>query len=128
MVMDRRGPPKRMRNLVSVPDDVLHVIFALLEFRDKISAGLVCKQWDHLLKAGSAAGRHWVVVYDVERLVSRPALTRAKGDPAGESMVAAAERCVTCFHLLGVHAPCCAIHDFAIFCQTRLWLMQLLFF
>jgi hypothetical protein len=63
-----------------LPHDVMHNIFSKLKFEDKISSGLVCKQWDHLLKAGAAAGRHWVVCYNLNRAVSkRPSTTLNKG-------------------------------------------------
>ncbi len=49
------------------------VISNKLEFTDKISAGLVGKSLDQLLKDGTAATRHWVFDYNVETILARPA-------------------------------------------------------
>jgi hypothetical protein len=66
--MDRRALRKRRRHckLPTLPDEVLQKIFWKLEFLDKINAGLVCKDWDRLLNAGTPTERHWVVPYTVK--------------------------------------------------------------
>jgi hypothetical protein len=64
------GSSKRARYSAVLHDDVLHVIFCKLGFRDKINAGLVCKDWDKLLKAGTSTSRHWDVSYNFDKIVS----------------------------------------------------------
>jgi hypothetical protein len=108
--MGGSGSAKRMRHLENLPDDLMHVIFYRLDFRDKVSAGLVCKHWDQLLKIGSAAGRHWVVDYNVNRLVSKSASLYSNNEAAGEEMLVAMERCVTVlasFSQCTKHPPLC---------------------
>jgi hypothetical protein len=69
---------KRLKHLSDLPNDLMHVIFSKLEFLDKVTAGLVCKHWYHLLRAGTTAAKHWVVDYDVDNMVSHlDTLTRA---------------------------------------------------
>jgi hypothetical protein len=75
-VVGKNGSAKRIRHITTFPDDLMHVIFSKLEFLDKIKAGIVCKQWDQLLKAGTDNARHWVVDYNVDTLVSRLGPTR----------------------------------------------------
>jgi hypothetical protein len=105
-VVGTRRPPKRMRNLVAFPDDVMHLIFSKLSFKEKISCGLVCKQLDKLLKAGSAGGRHWVVNYHVNCQVLRAARLSSNREPAEESFTAATERCIAILqHPLYVQLP-----------------------
>ncbi len=89
-----------MRHLEDLPDDLIHHIFSELGFKDKIRSGLVCKHWDKLLKAGSGGGRHWVVPYDVNFLVTRSSSRWSIREPAGESMIAATKRCVTVYTAL----------------------------
>jgi hypothetical protein len=85
---------KRIQQCSVLPEDLLHVIFSKLGFKDKISAGLVCKQWDQLLKTGTPATRHWVVRYRLNSLVSsRSCITRSKGLLA--ERLENANRCVT---------------------------------
>jgi hypothetical protein len=97
-VRGRYGAPNGTKQLATLPDDVLHLIFSKLEFRAKISCGLVCTQWDQLLKAGGGAGKHWVVAYDVDSLALR-APSRWPSRQSGESLLAATERCVSALHL-----------------------------
>jgi hypothetical protein len=58
-----------------LPDDVMHVVFLKLNFMDKVNTGIVCKQWDQLPRAGTAAARHWVFNYNVDS----KAFTREEG-------------------------------------------------
>jgi hypothetical protein len=76
-------PASRKRILLSevLPDDLLHVIFSKLHFRDKVIAGHVCKHWDQLLKSGTAAARHWVVSYDLDAIIETIELERTPSDP-----------------------------------------------
>jgi hypothetical protein len=96
---------KRISQITTFPDDLMHVIFSKLEFRDKINASQVCKLWDQLLKASTDDARHWVVDYNVDTLVSSPAFkaTRKLHHSAQSSTLV--ERCVT------VHAPFCHSAD-----------------
>ncbi len=77
--MDRPGSSKRTKCVEVLPHDVLQIIFSRLEFRDKVRAGLVCKQWDQLLKTGSLPAKHWEVHYNINKIVSRTAYKR-RGD------------------------------------------------
>jgi hypothetical protein len=70
--MDGFGSSKRARHIAAFPDELMHIIFSKVEFQDKKRAGLVCKQWDQLLKAGTAAARHWEIDYTVKRIVESP--------------------------------------------------------
>jgi hypothetical protein len=65
--MDKGGAPKRLRCTASLPDDIMYFIFSKLNFMEKINAGMACKRWDGLLKDGTAASRHWVVQYDINK-------------------------------------------------------------
>jgi hypothetical protein len=99
--MGRSGSAKRVQYHVNLPDDLMHVILSSLDFRDKINAGVVCKQWDRVLKAGSGTARHWVIHFSVNSLVSKSALRTSSRQPAAESLIAATERCVECFIFRG---------------------------
>ncbi len=46
------------------------MIFSQLGFKDKLNAGLACKEWDHMVKDGTAAARHWDINYSVKRTVA----------------------------------------------------------
>jgi hypothetical protein len=70
--MARSGLAKRTRHIAALPDELMHIVFSKLDFHDKIYAGLACKQWDQLLKDGTAAARHWDIEYEVERIVAIP--------------------------------------------------------
>lgn len=70
-VICRCPSPGRILNILGLPDDVMDITFSKLEFKDKICVGLVCKQWDELLKAGTGALRHWAVYYNLDRCVSK---------------------------------------------------------
>jgi hypothetical protein len=71
--MQKHASGHGLLHVSDLPHDLVHNIFSKLDFNDKISSGLVCKQWDQLLKAGTFASRHWVVDYDVNTVVSRAA-------------------------------------------------------
>jgi hypothetical protein len=64
----RNASRKHSSNIFDLPDDLMYVIFEKLEFMDKVSAGLVCKHWEQLLRANAPAARQWVVDYNVDRL------------------------------------------------------------
>jgi hypothetical protein len=66
MARGESASPKRVPYFPLLPDDLMYVIFFKLDFRDKVNAGLVCKQWDQLLKAGTAPAKHWEVEYRVK--------------------------------------------------------------
>ncbi len=69
-VMSTSGSTKRTRHVTSFPNDLMHIIFSKLEMtKDKLNAGLACKEWDQLLKAGTPAARHWDIHYAVKRTV-----------------------------------------------------------
>jgi hypothetical protein len=70
--MGRSGSVKRARHIAALPDELMHIIFYELDFKSKICAGLACKQWDQLLKDGTAAARHWDIDYKVARIVALP--------------------------------------------------------
>jgi hypothetical protein len=70
--MDGFGSSKRARHIAAFPDELMHIIFSKVEFQDKIRAGLVCKQWDQLLKSGTPAARHWEIDFTVKRIVETP--------------------------------------------------------
>jgi hypothetical protein len=79
-VRGRYGSRDCSLNVLFLPDDLLHIIFAKLKFKDKVSAGLVCKQWEQLLQADNPAARHWVVNYNVDKVVASKAYkTRIQG-------------------------------------------------
>jgi hypothetical protein len=69
-VVGRYGSAKRIRHIATFPDELMHVIFSKLEFKDRITSGFVCKQWEKMLKAGKDTPRHWVVDYNVDSCVS----------------------------------------------------------
>jgi hypothetical protein len=96
-VVGRSWSAKRIHHIETFPDDLMHVIFAKLEFRDKVNASQVCKQWDELLKAGTANARHWVVDYNVDTIVSSKAFEATKGTHPAEQLSTCIERCVTVF-------------------------------
>jgi hypothetical protein len=74
--MGTPGSAKRMRHIAGFPDELMHIIFSKLDFRDKIKAGMAWKQWDQLLKAGTPAARHWDINYNVERIEPNPDVTK----------------------------------------------------
>jgi hypothetical protein len=72
----------------------MHVIFSRLEFKDKISAGQVCRDWGNLLKAGTADARHWNVNYNVDAIVTSAAFEATKSLPPPQQTSNYIERCV----------------------------------
>jgi hypothetical protein len=94
-VTGRSGSRKHIRHIANLPDDLMHIVFGMLEFRDKINASGVCKQWDQLLKAGTDNARHWVVNYNVDTIVSSSATRTAKSLPPAQRLEFYTERCVT---------------------------------
>jgi hypothetical protein len=91
--MGRSGSPKRIRYVATVPDDLMHVIFSKLDFKDKINAGKVCKQWDQLLKSGTADARHWVVDYNIDSIVSSRAFKQTRKLLPADQTATLIERC-----------------------------------
>jgi hypothetical protein len=75
-LMGAPGSAKRTRHIAVLPDELMHVIFSKLSFHNKIRAGLACKQWDQLLKAGTPAARHWNIDYIVQRTPTDPDATK----------------------------------------------------
>ncbi len=70
-VMEESGPGSAASNLVGsladLPRDVLlHEILSKIDFKDKLKAHQVCKEWSQLLTSGTSTGRHW----DVRHYVS----------------------------------------------------------
>jgi hypothetical protein len=70
---------ERMVNILSLPHDVIINILSKLEFRDKVMAGLACKQWDDILVVGSVGGKHWIVDFNVDIIVSRAGFKTSEG-------------------------------------------------
>ncbi len=64
-------------HVLDFPYDIMHIVFSKLRFMDKINAGMTCKQWEQLLKAGTANARHWDVRYDLDRVQSSAACARS---------------------------------------------------
>jgi hypothetical protein len=95
--MGRYASRKRVRHCPVLPNDLMHNIFSKLDFKDKISAGLVCKQWDRLLKTGTAAARHWVVDYNVDPIVASTACTSNNVNGPVAWKFAVIKRCVDSF-------------------------------
>jgi hypothetical protein len=75
--MQKLASSHRFPRVLDLPHDLTHNIFSKLGFNGKINSGLVCKQWDQLLKAGTDAFRHWVVDYDVNTVVFKAARPNA---------------------------------------------------
>lgn len=73
-------PPKKPSlHILEMPQDLQYRIISKLPFKSKLNAGLVCKHWDLLLRAGTPTERHWVVELNVNALVSRfPLFSREK--------------------------------------------------
>jgi hypothetical protein len=97
--MGRSPSPNRTSFILALPLDLLHIILSKLNFRDKVNAGLVCKQWEELLTASTPAARHWVVDYNVDRVVNSPAFTTANMDSFLQQPSLAVVRCVTPFRV-----------------------------
>jgi hypothetical protein len=68
--MESSGPRKRTLHIAAFPDELKHIIFSKLEFKEKLNAGLVCKEWDNLLRTCTGAARHWDIKYLVKRTVA----------------------------------------------------------
>jgi hypothetical protein len=73
--MNGSDSPESTLSVLSLPDDVLHVVILKLNFLEKINAGIVCKQWEHLLSSGTVSARHWIVNYKVDSILSSKAFT-----------------------------------------------------
>jgi hypothetical protein len=71
-VMESSTPRKRTLHIATFPDELKHIIFSKLDFKEKLNAGLVCKEWGNLLKTCTGAARHWDVGYSVKRTVASP--------------------------------------------------------
>jgi hypothetical protein len=70
------------------------MILSNLEFEDKVRAGLVCKDWDQLLKARTVGAKHWDVEYNVDRVVKKAVFTTDEGIVI-EQVSAMIVRCAT---------------------------------
>jgi hypothetical protein len=92
--MGRSNSPKRTSYILVLPLDLLHIILSKLNFRDKVNAGLVCKQWEELLTASTPAARHWIVDYNIDRVVNSPAFTTANMDSFSHQPSLVIVRCV----------------------------------
>jgi hypothetical protein len=77
--MNAPDPLGSTLSILALPDDVVHAVFLKLNFMEKVNAGLVCKHWEHLLRACTVAARHWVVNYNVDSISSSKAFTSKKG-------------------------------------------------
>jgi hypothetical protein len=100
--MDKSGPPKRLRHLSSLPSDLFYIIFSKLECIDKINAGMVCKQWDQLLRSGTPSSTHWVVNYNVGNLVSNLQYLTTPEEPTVDQLTIDFGRYVTVATLLHI--------------------------
>lgn len=85
---------KKMSCILALPNDLLLVILSKLGFRDTIRAGMVCRDWERLLHGGTAAAKHWEVVYSVSDVARRTALTTCLG-PSPPGLIALINRCGT---------------------------------
>ncbi len=68
--MEGSAPRKRKLHIAAFPEELLHIIFSKLDLKDKLNAGLVCKEWDKLLKSCTGAARHWDIKYSVKRTLA----------------------------------------------------------
>jgi hypothetical protein len=105
--------PQHFLHILDLPHDVVHMVFSNLDFTRKVTSGLVCKQWDQLLKDGTGASRHWVVDFDVNAIVSN-AIRKDVGN-AANNVNNIIKRYVACAPLLiqrSVNLPC--------YCQTAI--------
>lgn len=68
--MGRYASRMRLACVRTLPDEIMHVIFNQLELNDKINAGIVCRHWEQLLRAGSLAAEHWIVDYNDDVMAS----------------------------------------------------------
>jgi hypothetical protein len=71
---------RRASYALVLPDDLMHVIFSQLDMMAKFNAGLACKNWDPLLRAATPAARHWVIDFNVDKVVPRTAFTKETRD------------------------------------------------
>jgi hypothetical protein len=71
--MDIQVSAEASTGILSLPNDLMYLLVSKLDFRNKVVVGMVCKQWGHLLRAGTA--RHWNVRYDVDKIVSSTAFS-----------------------------------------------------
>ncbi len=77
--MKRFVSSERIVSILRLPHEVLQIIFSKVEFEDKVRAGLVCTDWDQLLKDGTAGAKHWDVQYHVETVVKKAGFTTDEG-------------------------------------------------
>lgn len=85
--------PKQELSMVNLPEDLLHMIFSNLGFRDKVSAGMVCKEWEKVLQDGTVATRHWEVDYSVSDAARKTVSSTSMG-PSLQHPGALIMRCV----------------------------------
>jgi hypothetical protein len=98
--MARRARRQRTQSLPELPHDVLLTIFPNLDFQQKITAGLVCKHWNEVLKTSTPSPRLWEVEYDVDAILSRLAFTATYDGHVPEDLIAPIVRYVA------IVAPC----------------------
>jgi hypothetical protein len=91
--MGRYARQKRLMDIRVLPDDLMHIIFAKLDFRGKINAGIVCKLWDELLRTNTPAARQWVIDYNVDEIVLRSACMAKLGDAFSQQPSLVIVRC-----------------------------------
>jgi hypothetical protein len=70
---------KRSSYDILLPDEVLRIIFADLGILYKVNVGLLCMQWDEVLRAGTPDTRHWVVDCNVDHAVQVSGAAWRKG-------------------------------------------------
>jgi hypothetical protein len=116
--MGKRASHRLNSDVIVLPDDIMHIVLSRLEFRDKVNAGAVCKHWEQLLQSGTAVSRHWVVDYNIDRVVSSEALTARDQGHATNGPTNAIGRCVNMLNSLitqglseAVESLCCDSPD-----------------
>jgi hypothetical protein len=77
--MERPGSTKGFNYTARLPEEILHMIFSKLNTREIINAGMVCGEWDKLVKAGTPATRHWVTPHNLDNTLSRIPFLESKG-------------------------------------------------
>jgi hypothetical protein len=96
--MGTTGSAKRTRHIAVLPNELMHTIFSKLNFHNKIRAGLTCKQWDQLLKAGTPAARHWDIHYTLKRTPTDPDATKEYRVTPSDHPSASIGRCAQSAH------------------------------
>jgi hypothetical protein len=86
--MSRFVARKRTSYILVLPDDLMHIIFSNLDMKEKVTAGMVCKHWDRVLRSSTPAGRHWVIDFKVNQVVCTASATTDKYSLAHHPSVA----------------------------------------